>query len=179
MNNSSKNFSENEYIDSVFSKKIYLIILLFTTLWVLLIFLAPFLMATGETGEKISSVIYLFFSKVCHQDDGRSFHMFGHILGVCSRCVWIYSGFFTGILSYPLIKKINNVKLPSVWFLIIPVVILGADVFADITGILKNTFFSRSVTGFIIGFTLVFFLYPGFLKFFYEVNLFLKNKLST
>ncbi|MCB0727981.1 MAG: DUF2085 domain-containing protein [Ignavibacteriae bacterium] len=179
MNNSSKNFSENEYIDSVFSKKIYLIILLLSTLWVLLIFLAPFLMTTGGTGEKISSFIYLFFSKVCHQDDGRSFHLFGHILGVCSRCVWIYTGFFIGISSYPLIKKINNVRIPSIWYLIIPVLILGADVLADVTGIFPNTFVSRSVTGFLIGFVLVYFLYPGFLKFFYEVNHFLKNKLST
>lgn len=179
MLNSNKNFSENEYIDSVFSKKIYAIVLIITFAWMLLIFLAPIFMSTGETGKKISSFIYLFFSKVCHQKDERSFHLFGHNLGVCSRCVWIYAGFFIGTLIYPFIKKINNVKLPSIWYLIIPVFLLGADVMSDSFGIFPNTFFTRSVTGFIIGFVLVFFLLPGFLKFFYEVNLFLKNKLST
>lgn len=179
MNNSSKIFSENEYIDSVFSKKIYLIVLILSAAWMILIFLAPYFSTTGETGEKISSFIYLFFSKVCHQNDDRSFHAFGHNLGVCSRCVWIYSGFFAGILIYPLIKKISNVKIPSLWYLIIPVAILGVDVLSDNLGIISNTFISRSVTGFLIGFVLVFFLLPGFLKFFYEVNLFLKNKLSA
>lgn len=179
MNNSSKNFSENEFIDPVFSKKIYLVFLIIISLWIMLIILAPFLMSAGGAGEKISSVIYLFFSKVCHQKDERSFHVFGHNLGVCSRCLWIYLGFFAGTLVYPLIKKISNVKLPSVWYLVIPVILLGADVIADSSGLISNTFFTRSVTGCLTGFVLVFFLIPGFLKFFYEVNLFLKNKLSA
>lgn len=173
-----ENIYGNEFIDPVFSKKIYTVFLLFTSLWMILIFAPPALYLTGDTGEKISSFVYLFFSKVCHQDDQRSFHLLGHKLGVCSRCVWIYAGFFAGMVIYPFIKKINDVKFPSIWFLLIPVTLLGMDVLLDTFDILPNTFLSRSVTGFFIGLVLVFFLLPGFIKFFYEVNIFLKNKLS-
>jgi hypothetical protein len=37
--------------------------------------------------------LYEFFSKVCHQDPARSWHLFGRQLPVCIRCASIYFAF--------------------------------------------------------------------------------------
>ncbi|MBL8006769.1 MAG: DUF2085 domain-containing protein [Ignavibacteria bacterium] len=164
--------------DIDFSRKIYFAILLLSLLWNLLIFTAPLLAGNEGLPSAISDFLYVFFSKVCHQEDSRSFHFFGNKLGVCSRCVWMYAGFFTGTALYPLKYRINNTESPSTIYLYAASALVLADVIGDLTGIIGNTFLSRSVTGFIIGAVLPFFLIPGFIKFFYEVNSFLKNKIS-
>ncbi len=171
-------FHDNSAVDTHLAKKIYYIFLIFSFIWLTMIFLAPLFMSMGGAFEKISSVLYLFFSKVCHQQDNRSFHLFDHTLGVCSRCVWIYGGFFIGSALYPIKFKLNNTSPASVWFLIFPVITLMLDVIFDSLGIISNTFFTRSVTGFLVGFALPFYLIPGFVKFFYEINSYLRNKVS-
>ncbi len=172
-------FDESVVVDHKFAKKIYLAILFFTLVWVILIFLAPFFAGMGGIFESISSFIYIFFSKVCHQQDERSFHLLGYELGVCSRCLWIYTGFFIGTAVYPLKYRVNNITVPSLWILSAAAIILMIDVVLDSTGIWQNTFFSRSVTGFFIGFVLPFYVIPGFVKFFFEIHSFFKNKVSV
>lgn len=171
-------FRNNPLVNFQLAKKIYFTILIFSFVWLLMIFIAPVFMNSGGALEKAGSVIYIFFSKVCHQDDSRSFWFHEHKLAVCSRCVWIYAGFFFGTSVYPVKYKLNNIIPPSVWILITAVLLLIADVSLDITGIIPNTIYSRSVTGFIIGSVLPFYIVPGFVKFFYEVNSFLRKKIS-
>ncbi|MEP7146097.1 MAG: DUF2085 domain-containing protein [bacterium] len=169
---------ENSVEDTRLSKIVYIIFLIFSFIWLLMIFLAPLFISMGGIFEQVSSVLYLFFSGVCHQQDIRSFHLLDHKLGVCSRCCWIYGGFFIGTVLYPLKFRLNNIKPISVWFLVFPVIALMLDVIFDSLAILPNTFFTRSVTGFLIGIVLPFYLIPGFLKFFYEINSYLRNKVS-
>ncbi|MBK8550039.1 MAG: DUF2085 domain-containing protein [Ignavibacteria bacterium] len=171
-------FHENNTADPDLSKKVYFSILTLSFLWTLMIFLAPLLMHSGDSFKNISYFLYIFFSKVCHQQDDRSFHLFEHVLGVCSRCVWIYTGFFIGTVLYPLKYKLNNITPPSVLLLIVALFFLICDVMLDSFGILMNTFFSRSVTGFLIGISLPLYLIPGFVKFFDEVNSFLRKKVN-
>jgi uncharacterized membrane protein len=149
--------------DSGLAKKVYFIILTFSLIWLVMIFLAPLIMNSGELPSRISSFIYVFFSKVCHQEDSRSFHLAGHKLAVCSRCVWIYAGFFIGVLIYPFKYKLNNISPPSVWLLIIAIFFLICDVLSDSLGIIENTYLSRSLTGFLIGIVLPLYLLPGFI----------------
>lgn len=172
-------FPENNVADHVLSKKVYFTILVFSLVWLIMIFLAPLFMNTNIGLENISYFTYIFFSKVCHQQDERSFHLFGHKLGVCSRCVSIYTGFLFGTLLYPVRNKLNNIYPPSVWLLIIAMFFLVCDVLFDSLGILTNTFFSRALTGSFVGFVLPLYLIPGFVKFFDEVNSFLRKKVST
>ncbi|MBS1517123.1 MAG: DUF2085 domain-containing protein [Bacteroidetes bacterium] len=167
---------EFNYTDEKTPKKVYFVILIFSTVWLILIFSAPLLKSLGGLYEKMSSFLYLFFSPVCHQEDARSFHIFNEKIAVCSRCLWIYTGFLSGTIIYPLKYRLTNLNPPSVFFLITASVLLGLDVLLDGAGIFRNTFFSRSLTGFIIGSVLPFYLIPGFTRFFSEVNLFLKNK---
>jgi len=79
----------------------------------------------------------------------------------------IYLGFFISVLFYPVIRKIKNRDMPSIWLLIIPVILLAADTIPDILDIYKNSFLTRSITGFIIGFVLPLFLIPGVVNFIY------------
>jgi uncharacterized membrane protein len=171
--------SEKEDSGSDIPKKVYLMILSISFIWLVLIIFIPMLMYSGGLSAKISSYGYQFFSTVCHQQDERSFHLFEHKLAVCSRCVSIYAGFFLGTALYPLKFRLNNFITPSVWILILAVSLILIDVILDITGIFANTFYSRSVTGFITGFVLPLYLIPGFVKFFSEVYSFLRNKAST
>ncbi len=172
-------FPHNNSADYHLSKKVYLVILISGFVWLLLIFLAPLLSHPGAGSENLSSYLYLFFSKVCHQQDDRSFHLFEYKLGVCSRCVWIYAGFFLGTVIYRIKYKVNNINPPAIWLLIASVMLLISDVIFESLGVFSNTFFSRSLTGFIIGLVLPFYLIPGFVKFFDEVNSFLRKKVST
>ena len=161
------------------SKLVYCFILLFSFIWLVLISLAPLLTGLEGHYEKTGSLIYFFFSKTCHQEDARSFHLFGEKMAVCSRCLGIYAGFFIGTCLYPWKFKLNNIIPPSVYFLIIAIVLLIIDVILDQFNLLKNTFASRSITGFIAGVILPFFIIPGFVRFYYEVESFLRNKVST
>jgi uncharacterized membrane protein len=162
--------------DLKFARKIYLIILIFSLLWVSAAVVTPVLFSSEGVFKGAASFFYIFFSSVCHQDEARSYHILGNVLGVCSRCIWIYSGFFIGTVFYPLIYKLNNSLLPPLWILLTASALVFADSLLDISGIYTNTFLSRSITGFIIGAVLPFYLIPGFIKFFYEVNLFFRRK---
>ena len=158
-------------------KKVYSAFLFFNLIWIFMIIAAPVLTDFGGIFKNFSDILYIFFSKVCHQDESRCFYISGNIFAVCSRCFMIYAGFLTGIILYPFIYKKGNTQIPSINFLLFAVILLLADVVMDLTGIFNNTFISRSVTGFIIGIILPFYLLPGFVKFFDEVISFLKNKL--
>jgi uncharacterized membrane protein len=141
----------------------------------LLIFAAPALWYSGGVFAKISSFIYFAFSTTCHQLDSRSFHIFGYKLGVCSRCTSLYIAFLLGTIVYPFFRKINDVKLPSIWYLLIATGLLLADSSLEIFNFQDNTFLTRTVTGFILGFVLPFYLIPGFVNFVQEVVSFFKD----
>ncbi len=163
-------------VDIRFAQKIYRLILISSFVWLFLIILPPLLMQLGGVFEKFASYIYLAFSPLCHQEEERSFSLAGFQLAVCSRCTMIYAGFFAAVVAYPMFRRLGNINTPSLWLLIIPLILLALDVIIDNAGIFRNTFVTRSITGFAIGFALTFFLIPGFIRFFYEVTSFFRSK---
>lgn len=171
-------FHDNPSAEFNTAKKVYYCIFAFSLIWLMLIISAPLLKTTNATFEKISDFIYMFFSNVCHQHDSRSLHLFDNKLGVCSRCLWIYSGFFFGTLIYSFKYKLSNTNPPSIMILIISAVAMVIDVLLDSLGILENTTYSRFVTGIFLGLALPFFIIPGFVKFFDEINSFLRSKVN-
>ena len=157
---------------STISNIVYFVILVVSFVWVLLIFLAPFLYNMDGLSAQFGSYIYMFFSETCHQIESRSFILWGYKLAVCSRCTVIYLSFLLSVILYPFIWKIQNEKIPNIFVLIIPAFLVFADAFLDLTGILDNSFLTRSITGFMIGFVLPMFLIPGFInlvKSFYRI----------
>jgi uncharacterized membrane protein len=64
-------------------------LLLGATVWCLAILAAP-LFQWGP--------VYVFFSMICHQLPGRSWHLDGEPLALCIRCTSISFGFLAGLL---------------------------------------------------------------------------------
>jgi len=64
--------------------KTYAALLAGATLWCLSIVAAPMLGL---------SWVYVFFSRICHQDPARSWSLAGEPLAVCIRCTSIYFAF--------------------------------------------------------------------------------------
>jgi uncharacterized membrane protein len=154
-------------VDIRFARRIYRLILISSLVWLSLIILPALLMQFGGMFEKIS-----FY----HQEEARSFSIAGSQLAVCSRCSMIYAGFAAGVLAYPVFRRITNINSPPLWLLIVPAILLVLDVVIDNAGIFRNSFVTRSVTGFAVGFALTFFLIPGFIRFFFELTSFFGNK---
>jgi len=154
---------------------VYLFFILLTFVWNALIILAPYFASIGGVWSDVSILLYKFFSPYCHQEDARSFHIFGYKFGVCSRCTLIYLGFMAGTILFPLLRGFKKKDLPSLWFLLVPVFLLFADFLLDILDIIKNSFATRSITGFLVGAVLPFYIIPGTVIFADEVYTFIKN----
>ena len=151
-----------------YQKVIYTSILVFCMLWCAAIIIAP--LWHNETGFRgdASEYIYTFFSKSCHQIEGRSLNIAGEKLGVCSRCTSIYFSFLLGVIIYPFIRKLNNIDLPSLVFLAIGAVLVALDAGLDLFDIFKNTYITREISGAVLGVVLPFYIIPGTIRVFYE-----------
>jgi uncharacterized membrane protein len=127
--------------------------------WFGAIIAAPYLMANNHLTSSL--ILYQCFSAICHQIPDRSFHYWGHQLGVCSRCTGIYGGFLAGLLLYPLLRNIGNGRFPARWWLVAAAIPMMIDFACDYTKILANTFSSRTLTGLLFGSVTAFFILPG------------------
>ena len=170
------NFGNPGNADISISKKVYALFLISSFAWIFSIIAAPIFMNLGGVFKIPGEFLYMFFSKTCHQFESRSFFISDHSFAVCSRCFTIYAGFLTGIIIYPFIHKINKSSVPPLYLLFLFLLPLVSDVFLDIGGILPNTFITRSITGFIAGVILPFYLIPGAVRFFSEVISYLRNR---
>jgi uncharacterized membrane protein len=140
---------------------IYVFILIVAALWCAGILLAPlFAAGSGFSGE-ISAALYNFFSASCHQQADRSHSLLGYKLGVCSRCTAIYFGFLIAVVVFPFVRKLSNPEMPSLWVLFAGVFLIVIDAGLDIFGLWENTFFTRDLSGLILGVILAFFIVPG------------------
>jgi uncharacterized membrane protein len=130
---------------------LYAIVVAGAFLWCGLIVAAPLLTAGGGSGSAIGGYIYGFFHPVCHQFDGRSLHIAGERLAVCSRCSAIYAGFLLGLLMYPAFRPVGKPHVPSRTVLLIAVTPMLLDVALDIIGLHETTMVTRLITGGIFG----------------------------
>ncbi len=147
---------------------IYGVILSIAIIWCSGILIAPLWAGASDFRGSISAFLYAFYSKNCHQLDDRSLHLWGHKLGVCSRCTLIYFGFLGSTILYPLVRKLNNIELPALWILLIGTSLVIIDAGLDIFDIASNTFISRELTGGILGAILPFYIIPGSIRLFEE-----------
>jgi uncharacterized membrane protein len=125
-----------------------------------LIFAAPLLRANGH--EFPALAIYKSFSNLCHQIPERAFHVAGHELAVCARCLGLYVGLAAGVLAFPLIvRSLLSTRTPArIWLFMaaLPTVI---DFSLGFLGIWQNTHLSRFATGALLGAVAAFFIMPG------------------
>ena len=136
--------------------RVWMVTLIVVLVWVGAIVAAPLLATSG-----VSTVIYTFFSYICHQIPDRSLHIAGHQLGVCSRCFGVYFGVLAGVVVYPLWRRLDETEpLSRVWLFasLIPITV---DWSLTVFGIWENTHLSRFVTGLILGFACATFIVPA------------------
>jgi uncharacterized membrane protein len=139
---------------------IYTLLLAGSALWCALIILAPLCAATPGLPRESAVLMYQFFHRICHQIEGRSFHLLGEPLGVCIRCSAIYFSFLAGVALYPLVHSIREVRLPSrvvIVGLLTPVIL---DVLAGTAGLHQPDTVTRLVTGATTGLLFAFIIVP-------------------
>lgn len=144
-------------------KKIYFFVLLSATLWCLAILMAPLLKTHGgDVGRHAADVLYFGFSRICHQFDSRSLHVFGSSLGVCVRCSSIYFSFLAGLFIVPLVRTVGFRSIPPAKWLLVGIAPMALDALLNDLGILLSTDFSRMITGSLAGLVLSFVILPLF-----------------
>lgn len=129
--------------------------------WLFTLFLSAFILAAifaapllRSSGLHSANFIYLAFSSVCHQIPERSYHLAGNPLAVCSRCLGVYAGFFTGILVYPLLPR-QTVKWAEKrgYLIILTSIPLLIDAAGGILRLWISPLPLRSITGFVWAFS--------------------------
>jgi uncharacterized membrane protein len=152
-----------DFSELMMQKKIYSFVLLSTAFWCLATVVAPLLTTHGgDLGRRVADVLYFGFSRICHQLDSRSMHVFGAKLGVCVRCSSIYFSFLAGLLVVPLIRPLGSGSIPGVWWLLAGIGPMVLDALLNDLGILVSTDVSRIITGSLAGVVLSFFILPLF-----------------
>lgn len=146
----------------------YIILLAGSFFWCVVLFLPPLFASDAASFPQLSSELYRMFSTICHQDDARSFHLFGQKLAVCIRCSSIYISFFAGVLLVPFFKKKNwSLKFsPLFYFSLLP---MALDVLLDVIGIHSSNDWTRCVTGSLFGLISALVLTPSFVEAFSQL----------
>jgi len=132
------------------------------SLWCIGILAAPLLKHVGWTQS--ADVLYAFFSRVCHQDDARSFHIEGEKIGVCVRCSAIYFGFFLGLITLPLVRALKRKNVPTKGFFLFAVLPMVVDVILNAMGIQASTTITRVITGALFGMSMPWLVVPIFIE---------------
>jgi len=116
-------------------------------LLVILSISAPCLKSWGY--EAYGNIIYTALRVLCHEIPSRSIMIFGHKMGLCSRCFAIYSSFFlSGIAIFFLRKYFSPYYWKLALLMSIPMVIDGGTQFL---GLRESTNFLRIITGSLFG----------------------------
>jgi len=146
-----------------FARLTYAVVLSGAIAWCALILVAPFAASSAAFGS-LGSIVYAFFSPLCHQIDSRSFHLFGEPLAVCGRCTAIYFGFLAGTIIYPLYRAKGSAlrsPQPGRVFLLVSIMPVLIDFTLEAAGVYDSSNIIRAVTGAWLGVLLPFLIIPG------------------
>jgi len=112
-----------------------------------LILAAPVL--ARHSCHSVASVLYFFFSPLCHQIPARSFKLCGYPLAVCHRCSGIYLGMFLGtFFGNRTIQNCMNARRVLVLCAIVPI---SLDALASFAGFWTGFALIRFSTGLLFG----------------------------
>jgi uncharacterized membrane protein len=140
------------------------IFLFLVTVWCAGIVAAPLLRGSPGVGGRISGMLYETYGRVCHQIDGRSFHLHDQKFAVCARCSSVYAGFWMSLLLYPLVWGMRKRSVPPVQWLLLAALPMVGDVVLSVTGIHGSTLLTRGLTGMMLGFVLPLFTVPTLME---------------
>jgi uncharacterized membrane protein len=126
------------------------------------IFAAPILKHAGWIQS--ADMLYSFFSRICHQDEARSFSLEGEKIGVCFRCTAIYFGFLFGLMLLPFTRAFERKEGASPGIFFLAVVPMLVDVLLNVSGLHASTTATRIMTGALFGAALPWFVVPILLE---------------
>lgn len=138
----------------------YLVILGGGVLWCAGLVLAPVLLSEGGVPGLLGGSLYQFFHPICHQLEGRSFHILGEPVAVCIRCSSIYFAFLAGTVLFPLVGQFTRTICSRGDLLMYAVLPMVVDVLLDELGIHSSTGITRMITGTVFGFVVPFYIIP-------------------
>lgn len=157
------------------NKTAYRFIFFSSLIWCLSILAAP--IANHWYATTLAETMYRFFSRICHQLDSHSLHLFGAKFAVCARCTAIYFGFFLSVAAYPLLcrntraSRVTEGSTHSRRILLLSILPLLLDVLLPLIGVYESTLLTRIITGMIFGVALPFVLLPAAEEAFKELHL--------
>ncbi|MFP4082754.1 MAG: DUF2085 domain-containing protein [Candidatus Aminicenantes bacterium] len=137
---------------------VYFLSLLGIILWIVLIFLAPYLKSVSSPWHIF---LYTLFAPICHQAPERSFFLCGYPLAVCARCLGIYSGFLAGTGVYPFLKGFSSLTMPKTINFLLLSLPIGIDTLGNFFHIWNTTNTARFFIGFLWGTILPFYFIYG------------------
>jgi uncharacterized membrane protein len=140
-----------------FTDRTYLVLLLFVVAWCVGFFLAP---AISTKAPGVSATLYACYEPICHQLDGRSFHVEGGKFAVCARCTSIYLGFFCTLLLYPFFRNLSEHSVPSRKWILLAVIPMTTDVALSLLGVHSSTLATKIVSGGLFGLIMPYFVVP-------------------
>ncbi len=143
------NFTSSYFSGKIFLMKglYYWLFLTGTILWLSAILSYPFLV---KIHSPVAPFVQLSFSFVCHQKEERCFWINDVPLPVCSRCTGIYTGFFSGVLLFPFLKKSLSFK----WFYLpLSIFPIGLEISIEKIGICNENWI-RFLSSIFLGFFL-------------------------
>jgi uncharacterized membrane protein len=140
------------------SRVTYLAVVVSISLWCIAVLAAPLFTAWSGPWQPAGELLYRFFHTICHQLEGRSFHISGEPLAVCARCFSIYIGFLAGALAFPFVR--GRLHLSSRALLVLAGIPMLLDVAGGILGVHEVTLLTRSLTGTFFGVLLPFVTLP-------------------
>ena len=103
-------------------------VLILVLVWLAGIVLDPLVREGGAGDSSLLSLLGRAYGRVCHQIVDRSFHIAGHPLAVCARCLGIYVGYLAGLIVYPFARPLTQTELPHRRWLIAALLPLAVDV---------------------------------------------------
>jgi uncharacterized membrane protein len=116
----------------------------------------PFLSYLGL--DVISKPLFFNLHLTCGQIPSHSFYILGHQLGICTRCLSIYTTMFLGSLIFILTKK----RLPGIpwWVWILMILPIALDGATQMFGWRESNWILRVITGTLFGIGNVWFGLP-------------------
>ncbi len=131
--------------------------LILTIIWTAIIvtaIIAPLLMAISP---KAGVLLYSALKPLCHQADGRCYHLGTFKMGLCTRC----TGVFFGLAVFGWIALIFRPRREMKFtYFVLTLLPLAIDGFGNLFELWSTGNNIRMVTGLIFAFGIVFWTYP-------------------
>jgi len=140
-------------------RPVFILTLVGTASWVAAIFLAPYL--KSRASDAAASFFYALFAPVCHQIPERSFSYRGFPLGVCARCLGIYTGCLGGLILYPFLRGLSRIAPPTGRLFLLVTLPVGLDFAGGLFGLWSSPKGLRFATGSLWGLLLPFYFISG------------------